>query len=85
MIEQAVLERVLAAALRSGGEFAEVYAEDKASTSAGLDDGRIEQVTSGRDRGAGIRVVNGETTGYAYTADLSESGLRAAGPPRRPR
>ena len=78
MIEQDVLERVLGTALRRGGDFAEVYAEDKSSTSAGLDDGRVEQVTSGRDRGAGIRVVSGETTGFAYTADLSESGLRAA-------
>ena len=78
MIEQDVLERVLSTALRGGGDFAEVYAEDKSSTSAGLDDGRVEQVTSGRDRGAGIRVVNGETTGFAYTADLSEAGLRAA-------
>jgi TldD protein len=52
--------------------------EDKRSTSAGLDDGRVEQVTSGRDRGAGIRVVKGDTTGFAHTADLSEAGLRAA-------
>jgi TldD protein len=78
VIEQDVLERVLGTALRKGGDFAEVYAEDKASTSAGLDEGRVEQDTSGRDRGAGIRVVSGETTGFAYTADLSEAGLRQA-------
>ena len=78
MIDGDVLERVLAGALRTGAEFAEVYAEDKRSTSAGLDDGRVEQVTSGRDRGAGIRVVKGETTGYAHTADLSERGLMEA-------
>jgi TldD protein len=64
--------------MRTGGEFAEVFVEDKRSTSAGLDDGRIEQVTSGRDRGAGIRVIKGDTTGFAHTADLSEAGLRAA-------
>jgi TldD protein len=78
MIDHDVLERVLAAAVRSGGEFAEVYAEDKRTTSAGLDDGKVEQVNSGRDRGAGIRVVRGETTGFAHTADLSERGLREA-------
>ena len=64
--------------MRTGGEFAEVFIEDKRSTMAGLDDGRIEQVTSGRDRGAGIRVIKGDTTGFAHTADLSEAGLRAA-------
>ncbi len=78
MIDPTILQRVLGAALRTGGDFAEVYAEDKRSSSAGLDDGRVEQVTSGRDVGAGIRVVSGETTGYAHTADLSQAGLLAA-------
>ena len=78
VVESDVLERVLGTAMRTGGEFAEVFIEDKRSTMAGLDDGRIEQVTSGRDRGAGIRVVKGDTTGFAHTADLSEAGLRAA-------
>src|SRR5438105_3903409 len=79
MIEESVLQRVLGAALRSGGEFAEVFAEDRRSSSARLDDGKIEELTSGRDRGAGIRVVRGGTTGFAHTSDLSESGLRPAG------
>src|SRR5512134_2616962 len=78
LIEPDVVERVLTGALRTGADFAEVYAEDKRSTSAALDDGRIEQVSSGRDRGAGIRVVKGDTTGFAHTSDLSERGLMAA-------
>ncbi len=78
MIDPAVLQRVLGAAVRTGGEFAEIYVEDKRSSSAALDDGKVEQVTSGRDRGAGVRVVAGETTGYAHTADLTEAGLLAA-------
>jgi TldD protein len=78
VIEEPVLQRVLGTALRSGGEFAEVFAEDKRSSSARLDDGRVEELTSGRDRGAGIRVVRGDTTGFAHTADLSENGLRTA-------
>jgi TldD protein len=78
MVEQDVIERVLGAALRSGGEFAELYVEDRRSSSAHLDDGKVDQVSSGRDRGAGVRVVLGETTGYAHTADLSERGLLAA-------
>ena len=78
MIDQDVLERVLSGATSTGADFAEVYAEDKRSTSAGLDDGRVEQVTSGRDRGAGIRVIAGDTTGFAYTSDLREAGLSQA-------
>ena len=78
MIDNDVLERVLGAAVRTGAEFAEVYAEDKRTTAASFDDGKVEQVNSGRDRGAGIRVVKGDTTGFAHTSDLSEAGLLAA-------
>jgi TldD protein len=78
VLDDGVIQRVLGTALRTGGDFAEVFVEDKRATSARLDDGRVEELSSGRDRGAGIRVVAGETTGYAHTADLSEDGLRAA-------
>ncbi len=78
MIDQDVIERTLGTALQSGADFAEIYAEDKRNTSVSLDDGRIEQVTSGRDRGAGIRVIKGETTGFAHSSDLSERGLAEA-------
>lgn len=78
MIDGDVLERVLSAATRRGAAFAEVFAEDRRSTGFSFDEGRVDQVTSGRDRGAGVRVVVGDTTGYAHTADLSEASLVAA-------
>ncbi len=78
MIDTPVLERVLGEALRRGGEFAEIFAEDRTTSSAVLDDGRVEELSSGRDRGAGVRVVAGDTTGFAHTADLSERGLLRA-------
>lgn len=78
MLEESLIQRVLGAALRTGGDLAELFVEDRRSSSAQYDDGRVEEFTSGRDRGAGVRVVVGDTTGYAHTADLSEQGLRAA-------
>ncbi|HXZ61878.1 MAG TPA: DNA gyrase modulator, partial [Acidimicrobiales bacterium] len=78
LIDPDVLERVLTTALAGGGAMAEVFAEDTVTGGATLDDGRIEELSSGRSRGAGIRVVEGETTGFAHTADLSEAGLLAA-------
>ena len=78
MIEDNVVQRVLGVALRTGGDFAEVFGEDKRVSSGNIDDGRIEELTSGLDRGAGIRVVRGDTTGFAHTADLSERGLSDA-------
>ena len=78
LVETPVVERVLGSALGRGAQFAEVFVEDRRGTAASLDDGRVEELSSGRDRGAGVRVVVGETTGYAHTADLSERGLLAA-------
>ncbi|MEA2826816.1 MAG: TldD protein, partial [Actinomycetota bacterium] len=75
MLDEAVVQRVLGVALRTGGDFAEVFAEERRSSSARLDDGKVEELTSGRSRGVGIRVVVGDTTGFAHTSDLSESGL----------
>ena len=59
MIDGDVLERVLSTATRRGAAFAEVFAEDRRSTGFSFDEGRVDQVTSGRDRGAGVRVVVG--------------------------
>jgi len=70
--------RVIGAALRTGAEFAEVFVEDARTSGGRFDDGKVEEVTSGRSRGAGLRVAVGETTGFAHTADLSEAGLLAA-------
>jgi TldD protein len=78
LVDDGVVTRVLRQALSTGGEFAEVFAEDRRGSTVALDDGRVEDICSGRERGAGIRVVAGNTTGFAHTADLSERGLRKA-------
>ena len=78
MLETDVLRSTLEHALRHGGDFAEVFVEDRRSSSARFDDGRAEELVSGRERGAGIRVVRGDTTGFAHTADLTPEGLRTA-------
>ena len=75
--------RVLRAALGRGGDFAELYVEDTLNTSIVSEEDKIEKVVSGRDRGAGIRVISGLKTYYAYTNDFSAildvAGVVAAG------
>ncbi|MGB2757925.1 MAG: TldD/PmbA family protein [Acidimicrobiia bacterium] len=78
MIDVDVLEAVLAEGKRLGGSFVEVFFEDRESKQITLDDSKIEGVSSGRSRGAGVRVMHGEATGFAHTADLSRAGLVAA-------
>ncbi len=78
LLDTDVLQATLDHALRNGGDFAEVFVEDRRSSSGRFDDGRVEELVSGHDRGAGLRVVRGETTGFAHTSDLSSAGLLAA-------
>jgi len=78
LIDTATLETTLSRALARGGDFAEVFVEDRRNQSAMLDDGKVENLASSRSRGAGIRVVSGDTTGFAHTSDLSPEGLAAA-------
>ncbi|MCY4630365.1 MAG: TldD/PmbA family protein [bacterium] len=78
MPDAEVLDATLHAALRTGGDFAEVFIEDRRNCRAGFDDGRIEELVSGRSRGAGIRVRAGASVGFAHTTELSPAGLREA-------
>jgi TldD protein len=75
----ALAPEVLRAALSRGGEFAELFVEDSRTVALVLDGGRIERVTAGGDRGAGVRVIHHLHTAYGYTNDLSPRGLRELG------
>ena len=78
MLDDATIAKVLTEALGRGGEFAELFVEDRTVTALRLEDSRVEDVSSGRDRGAGVRVVVGDLSAYAYTNVLSEKGLKDA-------
>ena len=78
LVDFDVVDATLRVALDTGGEWAELFAEDRESASVVFDEGRVEEMNSGRDRGVGIRVTAGEVTGYAHTSDLSAHGLADA-------
>ncbi len=78
MLSKAELQEVLAVAKKYGGDFAEIFIEKKHNTGVSLEADKIERVISGIDVGAGIRVITGENTSYAYTNDLSLEALTKA-------
>lgn len=78
MVDRQVLKEVLEIALRNGGDFADIYIEHKKVTGIGCEGGKIERVHSGLDVGAGIRVISGDSTAYAYTNDLTREGMAGA-------
>ncbi len=78
MLKQSVIEHVLEQALSTGGDFAEIFVEDKYVNSLSLLSNKIEKSISGRDFGIGIRIFSGLQSIYTYTNDFSEEGLLAA-------
>lgn len=75
MLHTALIENMLTAALATGGDFAEVFMEDKTANSLGMIGGHVESALSGRDFGVGIRIINGLFAVYAYTNDCGEDNL----------
>ena len=78
MIAKALLEEVLARAMSSGADFAELYAENTRTNSVYMIDGKVDTATTRRTHGAGIRIFNGLNCIYVYTNDTSASGLMRA-------
>jgi TldD protein len=67
--------RVLERALAHGGDFGEVYAEDRYGFAVGLDDSKIERPQTGSERGAAVRVVQGDATYFGHVDGLAEADL----------
>lgn len=65
------LQKVLSEALSRGGNYADIFLEDTSIHSIELQDGMVSQAVQTVLYGAGIRVLSGEQTGFAYTIDLA--------------
>ncbi|MBI6546894.1 MAG: TldD/PmbA family protein [Cyanobacteria bacterium NC_groundwater_1444_Ag_S-0.65um_54_12] len=74
-IERTLVSEVLAAAMSSGADFADIFIEDKSTSRLTFLDGQIKDAVSGRSQGAGIRTIHGRQVNYGYTSVLSREGL----------
>ncbi len=77
MIKQQILEEVLSVAMSTGGDFAEVYAQNTKNNAIQMVDGKIDRVSDNTYSGVGVRVFLGDKTVYATTTDLTRNGLLA--------
>jgi TldD protein len=75
LVEPALAGKVLERALERGGDLAELYAEARQGFSLSLDDRRVERPQGGRERGACVRVVLGDSSYYGYVDGLDEEDL----------
>ncbi|MCX7653564.1 MAG: TldD/PmbA family protein [Fervidobacterium sp.] len=75
MFDKSFVEEILYTVLKYGGDFAEVFVEDRYSTNFSLKNGKIELAQTGRMFGIGIRGFLGDKAIYGYTNDLSKENV----------
>lgn len=75
MLKENIIKEVLSAALSTGGDFAEIFMEDRHDNIINMIGGKVETSNAGRTYGAGIRIFNGNNSIYGYTNDASRENL----------
>jgi TldD protein len=78
LIESGLAARVVERALARGGGFAELFCERREGFGLSIDESRIEGVQRGAELGAGVRVIDGETSYFAHVDGLGEADLERA-------
>ncbi len=78
MLDIQTVEKVLDRALERGGDYADVFCEHRVSASFRLQSGRIHESGLAVAQGVGVRVIVGESAGYAHSDDLSLDALERA-------
>lgn len=65
------MQKVLAAALERGGDYADLFFEHTYSNYISLQDNAVNRTSSNIDFGVGVRVLAADQTGYAYVENTS--------------
>jgi len=73
-----LLNKTIKLALKNGGEFAEVYVENRISRNIRMEESKFKSAVFGISQGAGVRVISGDKTGYAYSDEITEEKLARA-------
>ncbi|MFM7735248.1 MAG: metalloprotease TldD [Alphaproteobacteria bacterium] len=77
-LDTRALESTLGTALARRADFADLYFEHRSSDSVSLDEGLVKKANQGISQGAGVRVLAGEKTGYAYSDEVHLARLLVA-------
>jgi TldD protein len=77
-IDAELCSRLLSVALSKGGDYADLFFEYRAGGGFTFDEGILKAASRGVSVGVGVRVLRGDSTGYAYTEDLTWEAMKRA-------
>ncbi len=75
MISREVCQRVLRAAVATGADYAEIFAENSVNNTISMIDSKVDNIRNTVIAGAAVRVYKGLRSVMATTIDTSEAGL----------
>ena len=75
MLDRSAVNAVLNEALKTGGDYSELFMQDSDFNNIRMVDGKVDSASYQRRVGAGVRVLKGTRCAYAYTADTSEAAI----------
>lgn len=77
LTNEATVDAALDALKSAGVATGEVFLREAQSGSVEIKEGAIESVIARGERGVGVRILDDQRLGFAYTSDLSGEGIRA--------
>jgi TldD protein len=78
-VNPAILQKVIAAAMEKGADYADLFFEHSLNNRSTLEDGKVNSAYSNIGFGVGIRVLKGDQTGFAYSETVTpEAMIKAA-------
>lgn len=75
MLDRDICFRAIGKALSRGGDFCDVFLEERSDTGITLDSGKVKNLSTGLTVGVGLRVIIGHTYIYMYAGDPTEEKL----------
>jgi TldD protein len=77
-VDEPLIRRIMGIALRKGGDYCDLYFQNRVFHYIGLEDNIVNNAYTGIDFGVGIRVLNGDQTGYSFTEEITPKAMEQA-------
>lgn len=75
MIDKNLINEILSVALEHGGDFSEIFLEDRNIDNTTMTKGKVDKIVKGNIYGLGIRIFRGLDSVYAYTNVMTRENL----------
>jgi TldD protein len=75
ILDGALLKKVVSTLLSSGGQYADLYYQDMTARMVEAESGRIERISTTREKGVGLRLIRQGVTHFATTVDMAPNSL----------